>query len=173
MLVFWIKREINIDKQKIVNLLSCDIGLYMENNDIIINGTEATWTMKPIEGVLGGTYLGTFVFKCYLSPLQQLQAGREYREYLGPLATSASETEFQIAYALTQLKQRIVKSPPFWSATLQDSNVSGNIGELHIIMLVLDASARAESMFIEQIKKERDNLLNKTIASGEEILKKD
>jgi hypothetical protein len=143
------------------------------DSDITLNGSEATWVMPRVDGELGGTYTGTFTFRCYLDPLRQLQSGREYRELLGSLAVQASDNEANLAFALTQLKHRIIKSPPFWSSTLQESGIAGNIGDLNVITLILDASIRAENLFKEKIQKERDELLNKTIEKGEELLAKE
>jgi hypothetical protein len=142
----------------------------MENLDITINGSQATYTMARTDGELGGTYTGTFVFKCYLSPLEQIQAGKEFRSLLGDLGQQANDTESNLAFALTQLKHRVIKSPPFWSSTLQDGPLAGNIPDLNILAIVLDASIRAEALFKEKIAKERDALLNKTIETGEKLL---
>lgn len=145
----------------------------MDNNtDITLEGQVATWNMKPTTGDLGGTYTGTFKFRCFLSPLQQLEAGREYREYLGNHAVLAEDIEAKLAGALSQLKQRVVKAPPFWTSSLQDSQVAGNIGDLNIIGLVLDAALRSEAIYLERIQKERDDLLERTIKAGEETLHK-
>lgn len=144
----------------------------MDNNDITLTGSTATWRMERMDGELGGTYSGTFVFKCYLTPLASLQAGKEYRSLLGELAIQASDAEANLAFALTTLKQRIISAPPFWTSTLQESGIAGNVGDLNIIAAVLDASIRAEQMFKESIQKERDSLLVRSIAAGEKLLQK-
>ena len=143
------------------------------DTDIILEGSQATWKMLPTVGDLGGTYTGTFVFRCFLSPLEQLQAGREYRELLGGLGGQASESESSLSFALTQLKHRVIKSPPFWSSTLQDSGIAGNVGDLNIISMVLDASIRSESLFKARIQKERESLLDRSIKVAEEKLKEE
>ena len=143
------------------------------DTDIVLEGNLATWKMSPTIGDLGGTYTGHFTFKCFLSPLEQLQAGREYRELLGGLGGQASESESSLSFALTQLKHRVIKSPPFWSSTLQDSGIAGNVGDLNIISMVLDASIRAESLFKARIQKERESLLDRSIKVAEEKLKEE
>ena len=144
----------------------------MDNTDIIINGHEATWKMPLTHGELGGTYTGTFVFRCYLDPLSQLQAGRQYREYLGTHGMVATDTEINLAYALSQLSQRILKAPPFWTSTAQEGGIQGNIGDLNVIFLVLQAADKAEELFKEKIQKERDALLDRSIKVGEDLLRK-
>lgn len=142
----------------------------MENTDIVIDGSESTWVLPRTEGEMGGTYTGTFVFRCFLDPLRQLQAGREYRELLGSLSTQASDSEGNLAFALVQLKHRILKSPPFWTSTLQDSGMAGNVGDLNVISLVLDAAIRSENSFKEKVIKEREEILNRSIKVGEDLL---
>jgi hypothetical protein len=145
----------------------------MDSTDITITGNTASWTLPPTDGEILGTYTGTFHFKCYLTPLAQLEAGREYRALLGNLSTQASDTEGNLSFALVQLKHRIVKAPPFWTATLQDSAYAGNVPDLNIIALVLDRAIYAETLFKEKIAKEREDILNRAIQVGEKLAQKD
>jgi hypothetical protein len=142
----------------------------MENTEMTIEGSTATWVMPRTDGELGGTYTGSFQFRCYLNPIQILQAGREYREFLGSLGAQASITEGHLAYALSQLKYRILKAPPFWTSTLQESGIQGNIGDLNVILVILDAAMDAEKIFKENAAKERESLLDRAIAAGEQRL---
>lgn len=144
----------------------------MVNTDITINGNIATWSLPPTIGDLGGTYTGTFTFRTFLSPLQQLQAGREYRELLGSLGSQASVNEINLSFALVQLKHTVISAPPFWTSTLQESGMQGNIGDLNVIFLVLDASARAEETFKDRILKEREEALDRSIKAAEALLQK-
>ena len=94
----------------------------MENNtDITLEGDTATWLMPQMNGELQGTYTGSFRFRTFLDPLRRLQAGREYRELLGPYPDLVSEADGHLAYALSQLKQRVISSPPFWTASVPES----------------------------------------------------
>lgn len=142
------------------------------NNDIILNGSEATWIMPRMEGQLGGTYIGSWTFRCYLDPLRSLQAGREYRELLGSLAIQASDTESDLAFALVQLKHRVLAAPAFWTSTESSSGIPGNIGDLNVIAAVLDAAMRSEELFKMKIAKEREEVLERTIKAGEDLLQK-
>lgn len=144
----------------------------MANSDIIFDGSVATWRMPRIEGTKGGTYTGSFQFKCYLDPLSSLAAGKEYRELLGSQSMHASNAESDLAFALTQLKYRILKAPPFWTSTLQESGIQGNIGDLNVIAAVFDAAMESEALFEFNIQKERDSVLSTTIAKGEQMLEK-
>jgi len=143
----------------------------MENTAFTLNGNVATWTMNRMEGSLGGTYTGRFEFKCYLSPTEQLEAGRIYRGFLGQHAILASDVEGQLAFALSQLKFRIIKSPPFWESAGVESGVSGNIGDLEVLNAILDAAMEAEILYREKVSKEREELLDKSIKLAEERIK--
>jgi hypothetical protein len=145
----------------------------MDNNDISIEGNIATWRMSPMEGEIGGTYTGTFTFRCFLDPIRQLQAGREYREFLGSHAIGASEFEGRIAFSLSQLKHRVITAPPFWTSTQQDSGMNGNIGDINIIFWVLDAAIRSEELYKDRMLKEREEILNRTIKKTEQTIKEE
>lgn len=144
----------------------------MEKTDITFEGQLATWVLPPTQGTLGGTYTGRFQFRCWLDPIRTLQAGREYRELLGSLAIQAEDTERELAWALIQLKHRVILSPPFWSNTTQSDGIAGNVGDLNIIALVMDAALRAERLYIENVQKEREESLNRSIKKGEDLLEK-
>ena len=143
----------------------------MIENEITFSGNIASWTMPPTNGDIQGTYTGTFEFRAFLDPLRQLEAGRQYRELLGSLGNFADETEVRLAFALTQLKYRILKAPPFWSSTLQESGIAGNIGDINIVALVLEAANTAETLYRDKMKTERDGLVDKAIKLAEQRVK--
>ena len=144
----------------------------MDNNDIVLTGNTATWTMPLTQGEVLGSYSGTFQFKTFLTPTTMLEAGREYRSLLGNLPEHATDKEKNLAFALVELKYRTLKAPPFWSSTLQESGYMGNIADLNIIVMVLEHAMIAESMFQEKLQKERDQLLDRTIKSAEALVDK-
>ncbi len=142
----------------------------MDNSDITINGSVATWNLPPTQGEVLGTYSGNFEFRCYLTPSQMLEAGREFRALLGNFAHQASETESNIAFAIAQLRFRIIKGPPFWESTKQNSSYAGDIPDLNILALILDRAIESENLFKINIQKERDLILERTIQAGEALL---
>lgn len=131
----------------------------LERSDIIIEGNTATWDMR-IEGDINGTYAGAFRFKCYLSPLQQIAADRERRELLGSQPLYASEHESFLAYALTQLKYRIVTAPPFW-ASANPATLAGDIADENVLAAILDAALGAEMKYKSQLKKKKLDAVNR------------
>ncbi len=142
----------------------------MTDTDITLDGSTANWPMPNTKGDYGGTYTGTFTFRCFLTPTQLLAASKKYRELLGPNAIFAPEHEGHVAYALTQLEHRILKSPPFWTQPLQNGEMAGNIPDLNIILMVLDAASRAQALYIEKMNSDRTIILKRTIDLAEEML---
>lgn len=143
----------------------------LERADLIIEGNTATWDMR-LEGDIQGVYAGSFRFKCYLSPLQQIAANREYREIMGPNPTFASEHESFLAYALTQLKYRIVSAPPFW-ASQSPAALAGDIADENIISAVLDAALGSEIKYKSQLKKKKLDAVARAKAATEKAMKGD
>lgn len=137
-----------------------------KTNDIILSpeGT-ASWYLKEEGDTSDATYTGTFIFKCFLTPLDLLACGKLYRELLGPNSGEASEQDKFIAVSLSQLSKRITKAPPFWNT---DSILSGNIPDLNILSLVLDKALSAELLYKEQLKNKKEAALKKS----DESLKK-
>lgn len=143
----------------------------LERSDIIIEGNTATWDMR-IDGDIHGTYSGVFRFRCYLSPLQQIAADRERRELLGNQPLYASEHESFLAYALTQLKYRILSAPPFW-ASQNPGAMGGDIADENVIGAVVDAALGAEMKYKSQLKKKRLEAVDRAIASTEKAMQGD
>jgi hypothetical protein len=140
----------------------------LERTDIIIEGNTATWDMR-LDGEIHGTYVGAFRFKCYLSPLQQIAADRERREILGPQILAAPEHESFLAYALTQLKYRIITSPPFW-ASANPATLAGDIADENVIAAVLDAALGAEMKYKSQLKKKKLEAVERAKAATEKLM---
>ena len=136
--------------------------------DITLNGIVATYSLKH-EGLIQGTYTGQFVFKCFLLPLERLSAAKEKRELLGEHENFATVDEKWLAWALTELKYRILSAPPFWA---QDHRVSGNIPDEDLISKVINAAMDAETMYIQQKREEKDNVLKASLKAAEAIVLK-
>lgn len=132
----------------------------LERTDIIIEGNTATWDIR-IDGDINGTYMGSFRFKCFLSPTQKLAASREYRQLLGENPTLALTHEDNLAYALSQLKYRVISAPPFWTSTASQSGMAGDVPDENVIMAVLDAAVGAELKYVAQLKKKKIDAIDK------------
>jgi len=143
----------------------------MENSDLVIDGHTATYILPPTQGTHLGTYTGTFKFRCFVTPSEELSAGRDYRALLGPNPHLATENEGNLAYALAHLKYRVISAPPFWNSTLQETQYAGNIPDLNILMIVMQKAFEAEALFKEKLAKEREAVLERSIKAAETLLK--
>jgi len=133
--------------------------------EITITGNEATYDLRA-DGAINGTYIGQFKFRCFLTPIQKIAANREMRQLLGDQMIMAPQHESNLAFAITQLKYRIVSAPPFWSS----GEVAGDIPDSDIIMKVLNAAIEAEVQYLKQLKKRKDDSLNRAKAAAEAML---
>lgn len=136
-----------------------------DRSDIIIEGNTATWDLH-VEGIIGGTHSGKFRFRCFLTPTQKITASRKMREMLGPQMTMAPEHESFLAYAITQLEQRILSAPPFWSA----NGVGGDIPDENVITEVLNAAIDAEIKYSKQLSERKKDALERAKIAAEKIL---
>lgn len=140
-----------------------------ERDDIKIDGNTATWDINTVGSIMG-TYIGTFRFRCFLSPLQQISAGREERELIGVNMSLAPEHEKFLAYALTQLKYRIVSAPPFWASSNMNS-LQGDIPDEEVISMILSAAIDAEAKYKNDIRKRKEEAINRAKKASEAIIK--
>lgn len=139
-----------------------------ERPDIKIEGDVATWEMSAV-GNIKGTYFGTFRFRCYLDPMQQIAAGREERQLIGENFSFAPDHEKFLAYALTQLKYRVISSPPFWAST-NPGGMPGNLPDGEIVSLVLGAAIDAEVKYKAEIKKRKEDAIERAKKASDAIV---
>lgn len=125
--------------------------------DIVIdrNACEAAFKISHT-GKINGTYIGEFKVRCNLTPMQQIQADRDYRELLGttnPTLARAAITD--MAFALAQLKQRIISAPPFWydGASIYPGS---QIKDVEVLNIVLDAALEAQIKYMKIIDEEEE-----------------
>jgi hypothetical protein len=141
-----------------------------DRTDIIIENNVATWELRT-DGDISGTYQGIFKFKCFLDPMEQIRANREYRELIGPHHLTLPEHESFLAYALTQLKYRVLSAPPFWTSTQSVSGISGNLPDENIISEVLTAAMDSEIRYRGQLKKKKTEALDKARKAAEKMIR--
>lgn len=125
-----------------------------EKINVIIENGFGNWNINMV-GTVNGTYMGSFKFRCYLTPTQEIAADREYRELLGANPAFASEHVSFTAYALTQLKYRVVSAPPFWASTMSSSGYSGDLPDQEVLAAVLNAAMECEVTYRDQLKKQK------------------
>jgi len=140
-----------------------------ERPDIKIEGNTATWEMRA-EGSISGTYAGVFKFRCFLTPTQIIAAGRDYREMLGSNMALATENESMLAWALSQLKQRVISGPPFWKSQNENGRIDGDIPDVEIITVIVNAAVDAENKYKNMLKKRKEEALERAKTVGEMLL---
>lgn len=131
----------------------------VKDSDITIENDTAIWHLSH-QGQVGGTYLGIFKFKTYLTPAQVLEADRDFRELLGPNSQFAATNAENIAYSLAQLKQRVTESPPFWRDNAGRFPGS-SVKDLDCLDLVLEAAISAEVKYRKLVSQRHDDALKK------------
>lgn len=139
-----------------------------KRDDIKIENDVATWDISAV-GNIKGTYLGTFKFRCFLTPLQQIAAGREERALVGENIAFAPEHERFMAYALTQLKYRILSAPPFWASATSGS-IAGDIPDTEIVSLVLGSAIDAEVKYKNEIKYRKEAAIERAKKASDTII---
>lgn len=117
---------------------------------------SASFSFSSVGTLTSQTYRGSFVVKSLLQPEEFLAAGRERRRLLGEHIAFASEREANMAFALSELKFRIISAPPFWN--------NGKIMDENIILEVLDKALEIEVKF-------RDNAEKRTTGAIEKLQK--
>lgn len=129
------------------------------SDDISLEQEFGVWELQET-APLGGTYMGTFKFRCYLTPIQMIEADRDYRFLLGETSpTLASETIENYSYSLAQLKQRVVQAPPFWFDGSRFPG--GNVKDKEIIALVFEAAIQSELKYRSKLEEKHKSQLEK------------
>jgi len=123
----------------------------VDEKDVLLDSQgNASWEIN-MTAPIGGTYQGVFQFRTVLSPIQQIEADRDFRELLGANASFATTHVENLAYVLAQLRQRIIKAPPFWDDGLSKFKGS-HIRDEEIIQAVYEAAVIAETKFRAHLK---------------------
>ena len=126
----------------------------------------ASWDIN-MTGLIGGTYQGTFVFKTILTPLQEIEVDRDYRELLGKNAEFATTHADNLAYTLSQLRYRVVKAPPFFNDGITRFP-GGQIPDREVLSKILDAAIAAEMKYRDELKKKHTASIQKLVKVLEE-----
>lgn len=119
------------------------------------------------------SFMGVFRFKCVISPIDYLKTDRLYRELLGSINPHLASKDAQnFAFALSQLKFRIVESPDFFkNKEIDGGHLDKNI-LIDLINLAVDAEQEFKKLQNEKVKKLQDMLTarikNKEIVKDEE-----
>jgi hypothetical protein len=107
------------------------------------------------------TYIGEFKVKLILDPLELLAIDRDFRELIGPVSPlMAGQEANNIAFALSQLKHRVIHAPAFWKGYGYDG---GHLPK-EVLYAVLDDSLKVQEKFKKQKLDEQEALVKKLTA---------
>lgn len=113
------------------------------------------------------TYEGPFKVKSGLSPFDELSASRDMRALLGEHGVQALDHEINLAYALAQLRYRVIDAPSFWTEKTRDGYGGADI-DSNIIITVLNMAVEAEVQSAKRLKEEAKKRLQQMAAALEE-----
>ena len=111
------------------------------------------------------TYMGKFKVKCLMSPMDVLESDKLYRSLLGEQGPMfASERAKNLAFALSQLKYRVIDQAPFWD----NRRLGGShIPDDNVIIEVVNLAIEAEDKFLELKEQEAEKLKERLKAAFE------
>lgn len=129
----------------------------MNLNNITLDLNLATATFRlngDIGSVTRTTYTGVFTVRAVLDPARELAAGRLYRSLLGPQFQQASDHEANMAFALSQLQQRVLTAPPWWDSAPGQDIRGSNILDTDILLKVLDLCIKSQEEYQNALREE-------------------
>tara|TARA_R100000951_G_C2653160_1_gene185153 strand:+ start:5278 stop:5766 length:489 start_codon:yes stop_codon:yes gene_type:complete len=133
----------------------------MDKIDINYHMGTATF---PIDMVAGGnkqTYKGMFKVKCILGPLEVIESDALYRKLLGDSNPNfASEYVGSLAYALSQLKYRIIDAPAWYK---NDIKMDGSHVDDAILLSIFDVAVEAEEEYRKGIEEKYQKARNSVV----------
>ena len=142
-------------------------------SDFRFEGSVANYDYQGVGSQSNTTYMGQFRFKCILSPLDQIKADRLYRELIGSINPHlASKETTNYAFALSQLKVRLVSFPDFFkNDELDGSHLDSNI-LIELVNVAIDAQEEYKKDLDARLQEMQDilskRIKNKTIEKEEE-----
>lgn len=136
-------------------------------SDYRFEGSKAFFDYQNIGDRTNTTFLGEFCVKCIMSPLDHLKADRLYRELIGPVNPHlASKEAKNYAFALSQLKQRVLEAPDFF----KNSEMDGGHLDSNVLIDIINEAIEAEEAYQDQQDektKKIQELLAKRIKNNE------
>lgn len=131
-------------------------------SDIRIEGSKAYFDYHGVGKKTNDTYMGEFCVKTSLSPLDFLKADRLYRELIGSVNPHLATKEAQnFAFALSQLKYRIVEMPEFFkNKELDGGHLDSNV-LIEIVNLAIEAEEAYQEEQERKIKEMQDMLASR------------
>lgn len=143
-------------------------------SDFRFDGSVAEFDYQGIGDLTNITYMGVFRCKTVISPLDHIKADRLYRELLGSVNPHLASKETQnYAFALSQLKVRLLEFPDFYrNKELDGAHLDSNV-LIDLINKAIDAQEEYKKELADKLKRMQDMLAkrikNKEIEREDEI----
>lgn len=126
------------------------------------DGSVAEFDLYGVGEDTNTTYMGIFKVKTIVTPYDYIRADRLYRELLGQVNPHLASKEAQnYAFALSQLKVRVLESPDFFkNKDIDGAHLDRNI-LIQIINLAIDAQEEYKKTLTDKLKNMQKMLADK------------
>lgn len=142
-------------------------------SDIRIEGSKAYFSYHGVGKKTNETYMGDFCVKTSLSPLDFIKADRLYRDLIGSVNPHLATQEAQnYAFALSQLKYRIIEMPEFF----KNKELDGGHLDSNVLIEIVNIAIEAEDEFQKEQErkiKEMQEMLASRIKKKEIVPEED
>lgn len=130
--------------------------------DIRFEGSIALVDYQGIGERNNDTLMGVFKFKTVMTPIDHLKADRLYRELIGSVNPHlASQEAKNYAFALSQLKYRILESPSFFkNDEIDGGHLDSNV-LIELINLAIESEEEYQQHQDDKVKKMQEMLANR------------
>lgn len=119
--------------------------------DIDVDNAISTFRIDLVGINTQESYKGVFKVKCLLTPYDTIAADKLYRDLIGGKISEAHPHATSLAFALSQLKYRVIKYPPFWKNT---QLLGSHIVDHNILMEVINIALYSQQEFLKMKKDE-------------------
>jgi hypothetical protein len=119
------------------------------------------------------TYMGTFECRCLLPAGEYVKSNRDFVSMVG---VSPDNDATRIAYALIQLKYRLIKKAPFWISEgdiMDGSHIEDYNLIMHLHKACMEAEKTYKDMMKDQFDKNKDRLAKQRTAIAERVKDKE
>jgi hypothetical protein len=132
-----------------------------------ITDTHATFDVHINGEPSKMTYMGSFKVKVLMSPMDEINADKLYRQLLGDNMLMASDNVKNNAFVLSQLKYRVLEydKAPFWANPENPDIPGAHITDGNVIFEVFNRAIEAQELYIKQ-KTEESKALEEALKAA-------
>jgi len=142
----------------------------LESTDLVVNSDgTAKFSINIVGTTTMQTYFGNFKCKCSLNAIEYIKSNKEFIEEVGS-SSNFGEPE-EIAFALIQLKYRLLNWAPFWAIGDSVNINGGHLKDYNVITHVFNICMKAEEEYKDMMKKEYNKVKDKIAEQRDQIIK--